>query len=72
MLYGILLQLLVFGLTVHYLFDSESGARSKWIVGGLIGVTVLFASWLPVLLSLSIQILVSGYILILYRLREAP
>jgi hypothetical protein len=66
-----LLQLLFMGLAVHYLLTSESSARSKWIVGGLLAVSLLFARWTPMVVTLSIQFLVSGYILMVYRLREA-
>jgi hypothetical protein len=72
MLYGILLLLLFLGLAAHYILNPESSARSKWIVGVLLAASVLFARWMPLFITLSIQILVSAFILMVYRLREAP
>jgi hypothetical protein len=69
MLYGLLLQVLFVGLAAHYLLSAEASVRSKKIVGGLLAASVLFAPWMPVYLLLAIQIIVSGYILVVYRLR---
>jgi hypothetical protein len=70
--YGMLLQLLFIGLAVHYMLTSENSARSKWLVGGLLGASLLFARWMPMFITLAIQFLVSAYILTVYRLREVP
>jgi hypothetical protein len=71
MLYGLLLQFLCFGLGLHYILLAAASPRSKTIVGGLLAAVLLFGSWIPAFLSLSIQFLLSGYILLFYRLQGA-
>jgi hypothetical protein len=68
----LLLPLLALGLGIHYLRTSDASARNKTIVGGLLIASVLFVRWLPALAPVVIQIVVSAYILIVYRLQGKP
>lgn len=57
-------------LGLHYIVTADASAWSKSIIGGLLVAVMLFGRWMPVFLSLSIQILVSAYILLVYRIQE--
>lgn len=65
----LLLPILALGLGLHYLRTSEASVRTKTIVGGLLVASVLLARWMPALGPTVIQIVVSAYILIVYRLQ---
>jgi hypothetical protein len=67
--YGLLLDLLFYGLGLHYLLGADASARSKTIIGCLLAASLLCGRWMPAFLLLSIQVLVSGYILMFYRLQ---
>jgi hypothetical protein len=69
MLYALLLPLLAVGLGLHYLRTSDASPRTKAIVGGLIISSVLFARWLPAIVPMLIQFILSAYILLVYRLQ---
>jgi hypothetical protein len=69
MFYGLLLQVLFVGLGLHYVLKSEASALSKTIIGGLVATVLLFGRWMPGALSLSIQFLMSGYIIMYNRLQ---
>jgi hypothetical protein len=69
MIYALLLPFLALGLGLHYLRTADASARTKTIIGGLLVASVLFARWMPALAPTVIQIVVSAYILTVYRLQ---
>jgi hypothetical protein len=71
-MYGLLLEFLFLGLGLHYLLTADVSPRSKTIVTGLLVAGLFFARWMPLYLALSIQIGLSAYILMVYRLQRLP
>ncbi|MEX2140573.1 MAG: hypothetical protein WD894_15020 [Pirellulales bacterium] len=69
MFYGLFLQVLFLGLGLHYVLRADASARSKTIIGSLLAAVLLFESWMPAFLALSIQFLMCGYIVMFYRLQ---
>jgi hypothetical protein len=69
MFYGLLLDLLFYGLGLHYILFTEASRRSKIVIGGLLAASVFLASWMSAILALSIQFLVCAYVLVVYRLK---
>jgi hypothetical protein len=70
MLYDALLQLIFLGLGAHYIVVSDASPRSKIFVGVLLAVALLFGRWLPWFVLLAIQVGLSLYVLMVYRLGE--
>lgn len=70
MLYGALLQVIFLGLGAHYIVLSDASPRSKSIVGALLAVALLFGHRLPWFVLLAIQVGLSLYVLMVYRLGE--
>ena len=70
-MYALILQLLFLGLGLHYILVADASTRSKGIVGGLMAVYLLFGLSMSWYVSLAIQVAVSAYVLMFYRLQEA-
>jgi hypothetical protein len=68
-MYGLLLQLLFLGLGLHYILFADASTRSKAIIGGLVGAYWLFGMSMSWYVALAIQLLVSAYVLMFYRLQ---